>query len=372
MATITGLTAAATQALIENKIVNATINGSGHLIFTRHDGSTFDAGLISDAVPSASITTEGMVELATNAETLAGTDAVRAVTPASLASLPGTRVEILTGIAESAAPTSYPVGVSILNLTTGSTWSLNAGVGTVVTDNVSVDRCVQTFHSNPGGTGNPRSWTRMHHSTNNGGGWTAWRQLMMMTELTPGSYTQSTTFTSYPQGNSRLLYTTANSGSWDFSGKAGEVQTYSDASDFARQTYTQHVGGSSAIPEVWTRTANSSSGWSKWLLIAEDTGWQPLTMTGGAGFTLRRNLGYRRKNGIVYLKGAISPPSGGYTPFATLPVGFRPAEDKIMAVTTNNTTSLSCVINSTGVINSWASATPTTWFSIEGMSFPND
>jgi hypothetical protein len=44
VATITGLTAAAMQAIVDGTVVSGAVNGSGHLILTLHDGSTIDAG----------------------------------------------------------------------------------------------------------------------------------------------------------------------------------------------------------------------------------------------------------------------------------------------------------------------------------------
>lgn len=44
MATITGLTADAMQAIVDETVASGTVNGSGHLILTLHDGSTIDAG----------------------------------------------------------------------------------------------------------------------------------------------------------------------------------------------------------------------------------------------------------------------------------------------------------------------------------------
>jgi hypothetical protein len=44
MATITGMTAAAMEAIANDMIVGASINGSGHLILTQQDSSTIDAG----------------------------------------------------------------------------------------------------------------------------------------------------------------------------------------------------------------------------------------------------------------------------------------------------------------------------------------
>lgn len=44
MATINVLTAEAAQAILDESVVSFVINGSGHLIGTKHDASTFDAG----------------------------------------------------------------------------------------------------------------------------------------------------------------------------------------------------------------------------------------------------------------------------------------------------------------------------------------
>lgn len=101
MATITGLTAAAMIAIRNQTIVEAEITG-GHLILTRYDESTIDAGSIASAVGAATDTTAGVVELATSAETIAGTDDTRAVTPAGLLDVSSTKQPLdddLTAIA---------------------------------------------------------------------------------------------------------------------------------------------------------------------------------------------------------------------------------------------------------------------------------
>jgi hypothetical protein len=250
-------------------IVSGAYDSSGHLILTKHDGGQVDAGLLT-----ASTTTQrGSVELATDAETQAGTDAARAVTPASLASIPGNKVQILGTVpAETATPASYPLGISHMQLTGSESWSINTSVGSVVTNRPHTDRTQQTFYSNPGGIGNPRAWMRYYHTSNNGGGWTAWRQVMIMNDLTAASYTQTTALSSYPTGISRIYFTTSSSAGWDFAGIAGEIVTYVDGTDFARQDFTSHVGGSSAKPVRWVRTANSASSWTPWQKLFVDPG----------------------------------------------------------------------------------------------------
>ncbi len=321
MATVTVVTAERTLEIEATSIVSGDVNDAGHLILTRHDGETIDVGAVSGmqldngtvyskvdaftyvgdtdpgAVPNGSVwldtndvagpfasdTQKGLVELATGAETVAATDNTRAVTPAGLAAIPGNKVQILAANAntETALPAAYPPGPSLMVLTTSSGWSLNSGFGSVLTLNTATDRMVQIFFSNPGGTGTPRTWIRQYHPTNNGGGWTTWSQYNTLTTLTAANFAQTTNaFSGYPAGWSRLYYTTANSTNWDFSGMAGEVLTYTEGSDFAKQTFTQHVGGSSVKPVQWYRTANAASGWSAWSNILTDQGaWTAYTPT---------------------------------------------------------------------------------------------
>lgn len=92
MGTVTGYTAAKMQEIVDGTVESGYINGSGHLILVLHDATEIDAGSALPALPTASDTVAGIVELATNAETITGTDATRAVTPASLAAASTTLV----------------------------------------------------------------------------------------------------------------------------------------------------------------------------------------------------------------------------------------------------------------------------------------
>lgn len=105
MATVTGLTAAAMEAIRDASVVSGVIDAFGHLILTKYDGSTIDAGYMIASVPDASTTVKGIVELATTAEVVAGIDAVRAVTPVSLATLLA-----MTGEIKIWAPPTAPTG----------------------------------------------------------------------------------------------------------------------------------------------------------------------------------------------------------------------------------------------------------------------
>lgn len=86
---------------------------------------------------------------------------------------PGTKVRDLGNntILEAAPDTDYPIGVSMLNLSTGSGWSLNGGLGLVVTFRYGTNRVRQIFYSQE----NPHlSWERTNHI--NVPGWSVWRQ----------------------------------------------------------------------------------------------------------------------------------------------------------------------------------------------------
>ncbi|AVD99443.1 hypothetical protein SEA_BING_21 [Streptomyces phage Bing] len=320
MATVTVVNAERTLEIEATSIVSGLVNEAGHLILTRHDGTDLDMGAVSGmqldggtsyskvdaftyvgdtdpgAVPDGSVwldttdvagpfasdTQKGLVELATNAETISGTDNTRAVTPASLAAVPGNKVQILAAnaLTETATPTAYPLGISQMTLTTGSGWSINTGFGSVITYRTETDRTVQHMFSNPGGSGTPRMWQRHYHTSSNGGGWTAWSQAQLQFTLTPGTLIQTTAPSSYPTGWSRMYFSTANGTGWDFAGTAGELLTYVDGTDFARQTWTSHASGSTFIPETWTRTYKQSAGWSAWRKAMYDHGaWISYTPT---------------------------------------------------------------------------------------------
>jgi hypothetical protein len=277
MATVTGMTAAAMQAIRNGTVVSAHFDSANHLILTKYDGTTVDAGVLA----TSTTTQAGIVELATNAETQTGTATNLAVTPAGIASLPGYRVQIVTGIAETAAPAAWPYGVSMQSVGSGSGWSLNNGFGTVITSSISSGYTVQEFYKSAGGTSTVQSWERTYNAFDGGGGWTAWRERSVVTNLAAGSFTQATALASYPEGWSRLYYTNTGTG-WDFSGNYGEVMTYRNGTDFAEQVYTQHSNGT-GTPSRWFRTANATGGWTGWQKFITDPGsyttWTPTWST---------------------------------------------------------------------------------------------
>lgn len=183
MATVTVVTADKTLAIEAATIVSGDIDASGHLILTRFDGGSIDAGVVTTV--DASVTQKGVVELATSAETIAGTDAVRAVTPAGLAAVPGTKVQVVTGLAETDIPSAFPQGISMQSVTNGSGWTPNNGYGMVVTFNISNNRCTQVLYASAGGTTAPNSWVRSYNAADGGGGWTTWSQTPLINNLAP-------------------------------------------------------------------------------------------------------------------------------------------------------------------------------------------
>lgn len=300
MPEVTGYTTDAVDALLADLVTTASIdNLTGELTLVTKDGTNLDGGSVRTAIGDATISTKGLtqlatdvqtqagtdsakavtpfglasvvssatarglVELATNAETFTGTDTVRAVTPAGMNS-----VRVVTGIAETATASTWPPGTSVMALTS-STWSLNSGNGTVITDRIDANHASQTFLTNAGGTNFPQMWTRTYNSGDGGGGWTAWVLNSMVATLAAASFTQTTAFTSYPLGSSRIYFTTSNASTWDFTGKAGELVTFRDGTDFAVQTWRWHNAGSGNYTETWSRTANAASGWSRWTKMAQ-------------------------------------------------------------------------------------------------------
>lgn len=321
MATVTVVNAERTLEIEATSIVSGTVNEAGHLILTRHDGTPIDVGAVSGmqldsgttyskvdaftyvgdtdpgAVPDGSVwldtndpagpfaseTKKGLIEIATSSEAIAGTDNSRALTPAGYSAIPGDKVQVLATNAntELALPGAYPPGPSLMTLSTGSGWSVNGGIGSVLTLNAATDRTVQIFFSTAGGTGSPQTWIRQYHSTANGGGWTAWSQYSTLATLSSSAYDIETEITAYPNGWSRIYLTPEDPSFGPISyGRYGEILTYVDGTAFAKQTWTGQTNGDSESAEVWFRTGNAIGGWSEWQRLMNDPiTWTPYTPT---------------------------------------------------------------------------------------------
>ncbi len=93
MATVTGLTAARMAASEAAMVTSGAYDAAGHLILTKFDTTQVDAG----QAPAATVTLKGVVELATDAETLTGTDTTRAITPANAKSVLDLKLNLTGG-----------------------------------------------------------------------------------------------------------------------------------------------------------------------------------------------------------------------------------------------------------------------------------
>lgn len=84
-----------------------------------------------------------------------------------------------------------------------------------------------------------------------------------------------------------------------------------------------YVSRADATPGVQTEFSTDGTNW-KSLAATDDTGW--ITSAPSANWSVVGGLSvqYRRRNGIVYLRGAISRASGTNN-VITLPDGFRPS-----------------------------------------------
>jgi microcystin-dependent protein len=182
VATVDGMTLARLLALEAGTVIDGAIDGSGHLILTTHDGTEIDAGYALVAVPGASTTVQGVVELATTAEVEAHTNVFHAVTPDSLATtiarIDGHDEKHLTPASYTQASliTDYPMGISYLYMsdtqaTTGG-WEFGGMYGLVTTYKYSGDYIVQLWQKHQGGTsGLTDLWQR---TANSPSGWSNW------------------------------------------------------------------------------------------------------------------------------------------------------------------------------------------------------
>lgn len=107
----------------------------------------------------------------------------------------------------------------------------------------------------------------------------------------------------------------------------------------------------------------------------DDTGWIAPTLSSPWGNygTTWETAGYRRKNGVVYLRGLLTPSSapGGGANIWTLPVGFRPGSDShIIAATGVSPWSTLVNVLSTGEFRLNQPIAAGQWLSAANISFP--
>jgi hypothetical protein len=159
------------------------------------------------------------------------------------------------------------------------------------------------------------TWRRQYAS----GAWDDWGPVgvgFFMAEvtnaMTPGDY---------PYGYSYGYSSTTLNG---FPNSLGTVETtISVQGSRAVQRFISK--GDDSLQRTWRRGGIDSSTWGPWIAEYEDTGWTTPTFVND--FTNGSNVGYRRLNGVTYLRGELlrtTAPATSTTAFV-LPAGFRPA-----------------------------------------------
>ena len=84
MATVTVYSTAKMDELIGATVVGATITG-GELVLQLQDATEITVGTVLTDVDDATTSAKGIIEVATDAEVITGTDSSRAITPLGLA-----------------------------------------------------------------------------------------------------------------------------------------------------------------------------------------------------------------------------------------------------------------------------------------------
>lgn len=365
MAEVTGLTAERMLAIEGSSVVSGAIDGSGHLILTKHDGSTVDAGYALVAVPDDVI--------------------VNYLDPVNFN--------------ETTPVTGYPAGISLMwlsNTETTADWPSFAGKwGTL-----------RTIHWSGAGDTN-QVWSRLHgasiipeqwiRSGNSAAGWSNWKKLALTDEvtsvqssLTSSINTVASNLSNHIAGtilgdgvnldtiSATGLYTQAvtsqaASGTNYPEALAGSLEVMNVGNGIVTQRYIPY--GNNA-DRFWIRSYSGSS-WSFWKLYTstayDDTGWQNLGVV--AGFNIPGGFGprYRRRNGILYMDGFVTGNFGTYGSWVTcctLPAGFRPVRPQGWGASANTTVTLSVTVQTSGLVQVYASASTTAWIGLNVVTFP--
>lgn len=161
-----------------------------------------------------------------------------------------------------------------------------------------------------------------------------------------------------------------------------QMQALAEAVDTALGATSFKAGLSTARPAHREGLAYYETDTDK-IMVSDGTAWQtvwqknpPSTDSGWIGFTYQNSWGtasgspgYRKLNGVVYLRSRIGGGTLGQKA-ATLPVGYRPAHDAYFIVVQANNTLGRVVVYADG------SVTPdqggTAFVSLAGITFPAD
>lgn len=247
------------QAIEDGSIVDGEINGSGHLILTKHNGDTVDAGDALVAVPDQSL------------------------------------VHILdaTSYNSTTPPISYPDGVSLMYINASEAtadWTTFAGKwGSIVTVNypsgISADADTTQSWTRLHGTGTtPEQWIR---SGNDGGGWSEWKRIMISDDIDAlstnhliGAKPQSDLASTYDRGVT--IFDVYSGSDWTPNSGSGTVVTARLNNDRNVQHFYSNFGGTQ-VPKAWMRTSHSSNGgggWTGWSRVASPEDASTMGITG--------------------------------------------------------------------------------------------
>jgi hypothetical protein len=131
MASVDVVSAERTLEIEANSVTSGYINGSNHLILVSEGGTEIDAGSVGGGggggVVDATDTVKGIVELATDTETITGTDTVRAVTPFGMAAVTATASR--KGLIEIATEAEVTTGTDATRAVTPATFAAVAAAG---------------------------------------------------------------------------------------------------------------------------------------------------------------------------------------------------------------------------------------------------
>lgn len=295
MATVTLFNAQRMQAIEDGTIVSGLVDTNGHLILSRHDTTTVDAGkVLAPNLAQATTDVSGIVELATTAETVTGTDATRAVTPQGLtgaitAAKPPAATTTVSGILQLSTSAEAIAGTDTTTAVTPK--ALDDTLNTVVVPATSsVAGIIQkaTYDEVQGGTDDTTAVTPLGMS-----------YLTVGNAITAGDNLNSYTISGHYLGPAQASATLPLNFPVDQESGLLIVET-KGVSSFINQTFITRPGyGTSAAPSrIFQRANYNGVGWSAWIEFGSPAGWLPVTPSsvGVAGTSPSATI---KANGLV-------------------------------------------------------------------------
>lgn len=142
-------------------------------------------------------------------------------------------------------------------------------------------------------------------------------------------------------------------------GAAGFLQVFRSGSLVTHLYYVNGSSGGGTTGEIYIRTSLTTGvSWIPWrkILMDDDTGWINFTGTYASGWTPFTagdwdGVKYRRRNGIVYLQGAVQKSSAPNIDelIFTMPSGFRPSHH-ILGMRTSSVAMYALTIGTNGQV----------------------